>query len=164
MAPKIGGADEWFNKEGKLEYTLQNCTKDHDTCFNLEHTIYPKQKGCGKLETLVEDLSYMKGYHRSCMNATDIPIKKDECKEISGAANKKWIKEFGFDDEQFLMQFKEPENMTVFAWQYGHDAQKYRLKTLCTCSEDGCNGGNKMEAKFYKLVITAFIVSKMFSS
>ena len=170
LAPKSGGVSEWFNKEGKLEYTLQNCTTDHyksyDTCFNLEDTYHPKHKGCGKLETLVEDLSYM-GRNNSKLNATDIPIKKDECKKISGAANKKLIKAMGFDDETIKrMKNKELETITIFQWNQGNmafsHAKKYRLKTLCTCSEDGCNGGNKIEAKFYKLVITAFIVSRMF--
>ena len=66
-----------------MEYTLQNCTTDHDTCFNLEDTYYPKHKGCGKLETLVEDLSY--NGENSLLNATDIPIKKDECKKVMQA-------------------------------------------------------------------------------
>ena len=147
-----------------MEYTLQNCTTDHDTCFNLEDTYYPKQKGCGKLETLVEDLSDM-GRNSSKLNATDIPIKKDECKKISGAANKKWKK--AIDEVIKMMQFKEQETIPILDWNYGNDAGKLSrnsLKTLCTCSEDGCNGGNKMDAKFYMLAITAFIISKMFSS
>ena len=151
-----------------MEYTLQNCTTDHDTCFNLEDTYYPKHKGCGKLETLVEDLSQYSPYN-SELNAADIPIKKDECKKISGAANKKWKKALGFDDETIKKtKIKEPETMTIFEWNSVNIAlsyaKKYRLKTLCTCSEDGCNGGNKIEAKFYIFVITAFIISKMFSS
>ena len=167
MAPKSGDASEWFNKEGKLEYTLQNCKTDHDTCFNLENTNYPKQKGCGKLESLVEDLSYLNRFFRrnSTLNTTDIPIKKDECKKISGAANKKWKK--AIDEVIKMMQFKEQETIPILDWNYGNDAGKLSrnsLKTLCTCSEDGCNGGNKMETKFYMPVITAFIFSKIFSS
>ena len=170
LAPKSGGISKWFNKEGKLEYTLQNCLKDDDTCFNLEDTRYPKHKGCGKLETLVEDLSYFPFGDLSSLtlNATDVPIKKDECKKISEAANKKWKKIFGYDDEGIKrMEARElgiGPFWSILEWQLGNNAMKIRFKTLCTCSEDGCNGGNKMEAKFYMLVITAFIFSTIFSS
>ena len=149
--------------EVKVEYELQNCTANHDTCFNLESTGPYKAKGCGTLKTLVSDVS------GSALNSDDLSIKQDECKKISGAANKKWKKALGFDDETIKRtKIKEPETMTISEWTGVNTAlsyaKKYRLKTLCTCSEDGCNGGNKIEAKFYIFVITAFIISKMFSS
>ena len=42
--------------EVKVEYELQNCTQNHDTCFNLEGTDDGKTrkvKGCGTVKTLV---------------------------------------------------------------------------------------------------------------
>ena len=42
--------------------------------------------------------------------------------------------------------------------------KKFHLKTLCTCSEDGCNGGNQKELNLFMPVITAFIISIIFSS
>ena len=120
----------------KMEYELQNCTKDHDTCFNLEGTVEGKtlkQKGCGTVKTLVSTILPPL--------ADDLTIQNDECKTISGANNKK-----------------------LFADVADAKKSKSRLKTLCTCSEDGCNGGNQVEAKVFMPVITAFIISQIFSS
>ena len=152
--------------EVKVEYELQNCTANHDTCFNLENTDPYKQKGCGTLKTLVSDVS------DSVLNDDDLQIKQDECKKISGAATQKVKKAEGIDDEAIekaeqqlednrdkatedqIKQFEEQ-----IAW-----AKKFRLKTLCTCSEDGCNGGNQAEAKLFMPLISAFIISQIFSS
>ena len=181
MAPNITGRGEWEEngeleaarmgfgndmKEYKVEFTLQNCPEDHDTCFNLESTEPSKQKGCGKLRTLVSDVSH------SFLNASDLQIKQDECKKISGAVTQKVKKAMVIDDEGIK---KREEQLEDYRDKAGEDqikqieetiarAKKFRLKTFCTCSEDGCNGGNQAEVKLFMPVITAFIISQIFGS
>ena len=154
-------------KEYKVEYTLQNCTEDHDTCINLESTFPNKEKGCGTLKTYAETI----------LSMLNLTIKNDECKIISGANNKNmkdvrikgmemkienWKKQEiheGFTEEDKEAIIKDYEKRIADVKK-----SKDRLKSLCTCSEDGCNGGNQVEAKLFMPVITAFIISQIFSS
>ena len=151
--------------EVKVEYELQNCTQNQDTCFNLEGTDEGKTrklKGCGTVKTLVSiDLFLLRPL------ADDLTIKNDECKAISGANNKKLKDENIKTLEKQLEEskdapeeYREQMEKTIADYKKSND----RLKTLCTCSEDGCNGGNQVEAKLFLPVITSFIISQIFSS
>ena len=148
-----------------MEYTLENCTIYHDTCFNLEHTSSYKDKGCGNLNGLVNYLTNRE------LNENDVSIKRDECKPISGAANEKFKKSMGWHDEGIKgVENRLEEKKGKLAKEEVRQMEefiafikKFHLKTLCTCSEDGCNGGNLKEVNLFMPFITAFINSIIFN-